>query len=579
MVAEVRPDTGAEAALPAGGGPTRRRDIAIIIVFTLALLLPFIARPFHMDDAGFIELARVRQEEPLQMVLTDYTFFGQENESFLDTHPPLDSTYIALVIKVAGESETALHLAFLVFPLIAGISMYFLARRFTRNALLAALLLVGTPGVLVMSQGLMSDVPGLSMWLASVALYIYGLRRDRLWLMALCGITLTLGVFISYQVLSAVPLLFAYAYIQRRLSLLAILPFVLPLSSFASYAAWHISILGMLPRFSYGVGEPLAWYSIIQKGSSVFAAVGGALVFFAVLLRVLLAKRWDFLVYLAFLVPLWMSVFIQYLGGKYSIGAAILAILFIPLGILLLYRVFADSWNRLEVTALAGQADNVLLLLWLAGVLFYLVVLLPYASVRYLLPAFPPMILFFVRLVEDRLSGRLARDTLIAAVVATASAGLLVAAADYQLATANRDFASREAVAYGEVATAEGHQIWFVGEFGYRYYMEQQGFRELPKDTVVPEGDLIIQSPLADPRPFSEEMRNRVELVDTLGYAGPVPLRTISYSAKAGFYGHFWGMLPWSIAWGNTEEYLVYRVTAPQESLWERGLKDYRERS
>ena len=104
--------------LPAG------TEVLIVIVFTLLLTVPFVARPFHMDDANFIELARARQTEPLETVLSDYTFFGQQNEYFLDTHPPLIPSYVALLIKVAGESETVMHLAFLIFPLIAAVSMY-----------------------------------------------------------------------------------------------------------------------------------------------------------------------------------------------------------------------------------------------------------------------------------------------------------------------------------------------------------------------------------------------------------------------------------------------------------------------
>lgn len=542
------------------------KEIMVVIAFTLLLTVPFIGRPFHMDDVNFIELARARQSEPLETVLSDYTFFGQQNEYFLDTHPPLIPSYVALLIKVAGESETVMHLAFLIFPLMAAVSMYYLARKYTSNALLVALLFIATPGAMVMSHGIMTDMPGLSLWLAAVTLYVYGLDRKSLWLTVCCGIAITAGVFISYQVLSVIPLLFAYALVRRRLSVLTILPFVLPLSSFASYAVWHYSILGMVPRFSYGVGEPLAWYSIVQKGSSVLAAIGGAFIFFIILMRLLVINRWDFTVYLAFIIPFWVSQFIQYRTGRSSLAAAFLSLLFIPLGILFLYRIFTDGWQRLRGGGLKKQSADLLLLLWLSGVLFYLVLLLPYASVRYLLPAFPPMILLFVRLLEDRFSqADTVRNIMLAAILATTGFGLLAAGADYQLASANQAFAENEGTRLGLQAESEGHKLWFVGEFGFRYYLEQQGFEELPKDTVIPEGDLVIQSPLADPRPFGEEMKNRVELIEKVEYGGPLPMRTVSFNANAGFYGHFWGILPLSVSAGYVEEYLVYQVVPLKE--------------
>ena len=557
--ASISPEPG---RIPPRPSARMRNEVIILMVFTLLVTLPFIFKPVHMDDNGFIDFARARLEAPLEIRLEDYTFFGQENEYFIDTHPPLTSSYLALLIDASGgESVPLLHLGFLIFPLLAAASMYSLARLFTRYAMWAALLLMATPGVMVMSHSLMSDMPGLSLWLASIALYMHGLRRKSLGLMSICGVVITLGVFTSYQVLSVIPLLFVYALLRRSLSLQSILPFVLPLSSFFSYAVWHWVAVGFPPRFSYGVGEPLAWYSVVQKGGSAMLTLGGAMIFFAILMRVLLTRRWDMVVYLAFLIPLWVSFVFQYLSGRYTAAAALGSMLFLPLGILLIYRIYADGWERLRKERRNKRADTVFLLLWLSGVLFYVIVLLPYSSVRYLLPAFPPLILLFIRLVEDRFAGkRTIRNLMLAAVVLTAVGGMLVAEADYELAVSNRQFARNQAVEYGRQAALTGNHVWFVGEFGYRYYLEEQGFRELPKDTIVPEGDIILQSPLADPRPFSEVMEDRVELVEIIGYRDLLPLRVTSFEAHAGFYGHFWGLLPFSFDTGNVEEYLVYRV-------------------
>ena len=538
-------------------------ELIIVVAFTLLLTLPFIFRPFHMDDAGFLELARARQDNPLAVTLEDYTFFGQENETFVDTHPPLVSTYQAILIALTGsESEVVLHLGFLVFPLTAAVSMYFLSRRFTRHALLVTLMLIGSPGALVMSHGLMSDMPGLSMWLLSIALYIYGLERRSQALIVLCALALTCGVFISYQVLSVIPLLLVYAYFMRQLSLLSILPFILPLSAFVSYFFWHHSTNGIFPRLSYGVGEPLAWYSIIQKIVSVALALGGALIFTGVLMRVLLRRQWDLAVYATFLIPMWIAMLVQYLMGEYTFASMILAVLFMPVGILLLYQLYGDGWRLLRGTNGKQLADNVFLLLWVSGVIFYAVFLLPYSSIRYMLPMFPPIILLFVRLVDSHFaqSARIARNILLSAVILSSAVALLVAGADYELASTFQRFARTDGERLGGEAAVEGGSVWFVGEFGFRYYMEQEGFIELPEESLVATGDLIIQSPLTDPRAFWPKLAYRLKLVDTIAYGGNIPLRTINFGSKAGFYGHFWGLLPFSISTGSLEEFLVYRV-------------------
>lgn len=562
------------------GGMSIKAEIAVVVLFTLLLTLPFINRPFHMDDAGFLELARARQTDPTALTLTDYTFFGQENELFLDTHPPLISSYLAFLINLAGaESEPVLHAGFLAFPLIAAVAMYFLARRYTNYAMLAAMLLMATPGMMVMSHGLMSDVPGVAFWLSGVTLYVYGLQRRSQGMMALCGLVITIGVFTSYQVLSVIPLLLAYVVLRRKLSLLSILPFALPISAFLSYAVWHLAVIGDLPRFSYGVGEPMAWHSIVQKGASATMIVAGAVIFIGVVMRVLLARKWDFTVYQFLLAPLWVAILFQYFYGGYGTAAAVMTIVLMPLGMLMLYRLFADAWSRIRQAWQFGRerpAEDLLLVLWLAGVLFYVTVILPYASVRYLLPLFPPLILFFIRLAGERFSQspEVLRNILWTGVFTTAVMGLLLASADYHLASVNKEFAGRDAAGIGMETAAGGGRLWYVGEFGFRYYMEQQGFTQLPEDTEVPAGDVIIQSPLADPRLFSDELKDKVKLVETISYGSVLPIRVTSFAAHAGFYGHFWGLLPFSLASGNVEEFLVYEVVPPQkghiESLLDR---------
>jgi len=366
-----------------------------------------------------------------------------------------------------------------------------------------------------------------------------------------------------------IPLLFVYTAFRRELSLLSVLPFVLPLSAFASYFGWHRSATGNFPRFSYGVGEPLAWYSVIQKGAGAMLVLGGVSVFFGVMMWVLWRRKSDFGIYMAFLVPLWFASLFQFLSGLYTAVASLLMVLFLPLGIILTYRLLTDGWVRLkrgwsQIGRRDRLASDLLLLLWFIGVLFYVIFLLPYSSVRYLLPLFPPFILLFVRLVEDRFaSTKAVANVLSAGVIGTAVLGLLVAGADYELAVAQRDFAENDGAALKAEAEAQGHQAWFVGEFGFRYYMEQQGLQELPKDIVVSEGDLVIQSPLADPRLFSEEMKDRVDLIQTIGRPAMLPIRVTSFEARAGFYGHFWGLLPFSLSTSNIEEFLVYRVVPP----------------
>src|SRR5438552_1730607 len=68
------------------------------------------------------------------------TWYGYEVPIYrIVTNPPLSPYYMALVASVAGWSEIALHLAFLVAAVAAGVGTLVLARRFCAAPAVAAL--------------------------------------------------------------------------------------------------------------------------------------------------------------------------------------------------------------------------------------------------------------------------------------------------------------------------------------------------------------------------------------------------------------------------------------------------------
>ena len=55
-------------------------------------------------------------------------------------NPPLCSYYIAAVASLIGWSEMALHLGFLIWPILSILATFAISRRFCREPLIAALL-------------------------------------------------------------------------------------------------------------------------------------------------------------------------------------------------------------------------------------------------------------------------------------------------------------------------------------------------------------------------------------------------------------------------------------------------------
>ncbi|MGD1214445.1 MAG: hypothetical protein ABR861_05610, partial [Terriglobales bacterium] len=105
---------------PAGDIPLVGRwsssySYASLGVLTIACLLPFSGRAFHIDDPLFVLAARQIARHPLDPYGFNLIWCESlERMADITKNPPLACYYGAAVGQVAGWSERAFHLAFLV---------------------------------------------------------------------------------------------------------------------------------------------------------------------------------------------------------------------------------------------------------------------------------------------------------------------------------------------------------------------------------------------------------------------------------------------------------------------------------
>lgn len=547
-----------EAAAP--GRSYTLISLAVLLAVVCVINLPFAGKAFHLDDTVFVRLAEEKLDDPLSLGLKDHGYEGDLFAEYYDTHPPLLAGYLALLIRVAGSaSEIGLHLGFIIFPALAAASMFFLARRFIGSPLVAALLLVVTPGFMVMSQSVMSDVPAVSLWLAAVASYTLAVDRSSNRMLVVSGVAMTLAVMVTYQSLSLVPLLFLYALLKGRVTVRNMVPLAAGLLAFAAFVVYFFIVTGGPPKLSYSIGVINTPAFISKKVLSIISVLGGAIVFPVFLVMGMLKGRKEYLAFAGLAALLLASILIQIAAGTYSLVSALLQVVFYAAGILAFYRfVKAGSDAALARQRSAADFDSIFLAVWIGGVLLYSLALLPYASTRYLLPLFPPVILIFVRYARGVITGARAwRAFAVAAIVVTAASGLAVAVADYQLAAIYRDFAAGPA----RGLAPEGAQVWVAGEFGLRYYLEADGARYITSQGEQPAaGDYVIISHRLIANFMSDELKGRLQLEQVIDYPSAWPVRIQDQESLAGFYGQFHGYLPYSFSSEPVEEIGIYRA-------------------
>lgn len=540
-------------------------DIGIIIVAVLALTLPFINQAIHLDDEEFITFARLQQDEPLQFYMEDHEHNGLYYEKFRTSHPPFMSSYYAMVIWLSGgESEAVLHGAFLLFPLAAALSMYWLSRRYCRYPLAATLALVVSSGFVVMSHNLRGDLPGLAFWTASVAAYVWGTDRSSRKLLGLSSLLMALTVLIEYQGLSLIPLLFLYAWTRKQLGLKTILPLLVPVVVFGALAVFLSRTAGGGPQMVYNVGLDFGWQDPELKLRALIVFIGGSIIFPLAFIPVFIrrAAEAQYFVLLAFVVSV-VAIAAPLRTGTIDFTQALILFIMLVAGLAIFFQ--AAQWVVNGASDLFRRGikcdDDLFLAVWLIGVALYVLLFLPYVSVRYLLPLFPPVIILFMRGLEGLMPARRQVARFLGPALALMLAYSLVAAvADYRLADSFRDMARRLSVEYA----GRQAEVWFLGEFGFRYYMEKEGFRYMSINSTAEPGDIVIRSEQAagiEPNVIIPPPPARYSIIiRQVDVEDDFPFRLRNPLAGAGFYTHRGGPVPLIPSRERLDQYTYYQL-------------------
>src|SRR5712691_2342736 len=194
-----------------------RRTQLLLVLVTSSALAPFLNKAFHIDDPLFLWMAQQITKHPLD----PYGFavnwsISPEPMWQVMQNPPLCSYWIALVASVVGWGELALHLAFLIWPIMSILAVFTIARRFCREPVLAALLTLFTPAFLVSGTNIMCDLMLLALWLWSIECWIAGLDRQQWSLLAISAILASAAALTKYFGISVVPLLAVYTLVRDR---------------------------------------------------------------------------------------------------------------------------------------------------------------------------------------------------------------------------------------------------------------------------------------------------------------------------------------------------------------------------
>src|SRR5262245_30375884 len=416
--------------------PGRPTGALLVLLLTVTALLPFLRKPFHVDDPLFLWAAAQIVREPLDFYGTHVNWYGTEQPLHeITKNPPLVPYAIGAASRLVGFSEPGLHAAFLAPAAAATLGTWFLALRLGAPPTLAALTLLFSPVFLTSATSVMCDVPLLACFVWATFFWIRGLEDRRTSSLVVAGLLVAAAALTKYFGMSLLPLLALYAlWRERRLGVwcVALLP---PLVVLAAYQ-WGTSELygrGLLSDAAEyasthrtGSGE---WWLLDQTlmGLSFTGACAAPLLFFLpglVSSRALAAgaiASGALLLLLRALGPIGTPS-----HGDVTQSWALLAQI-------ALHAVVGAFAVVLAVTDLARRrsADAILLLAWVTGTFVFAAFVNWTVNARSILPMMPAIAIGIARQFAGRSAGRLAR---FAPLVAAAVLAFVVASEDQRIA-------------------------------------------------------------------------------------------------------------------------------------------------
>jgi hypothetical protein len=444
------------------------RQVLIVVAAVLLLRLPFLNQAIQGDDIYYLAGAAHAQVDPLHPAHTRFVFMGDVVDMRGHSHPPLNAGILGLLVALTGGvREVPFHAAYILFSVIAALSVLSLARRFSPRPLWAVLLFLAAPAFVVNGNSLEADLPFLAFWLASLAL------AGRVWAvvpLGLAALTAFQGVFLT-------PVLLLHTWLYARKSRLS---WALAFTPVAAIGAWQLFELffgGRLPA------------SVL---TGYFSSYGFQALSEKLRNAVMLSLHSLWIVFPALLVPA-------------AVGA----------------------WKR------RGR-DTVFLAGWIA--IFFAGALAVFfaGSARYLLPIAAPLALL----------ASWARPRWLALGFACQMAlAMGLALVNYDHWNGYRRFAASLSSQTG------GHRVWVNGEWGLRYYLEQDGGLPLVRGQAVRPGDIVVSSALAYPVEFTTGGGALTPIAER-EIGARLPLRLIGLDSRSGYSTVSKGFLPFGISRG-----------------------------
>jgi len=535
------------------------------------LLVPFISKPVHIDDAAYVAIAKHIAKDPADYYGLSLNWDGVARPVYeWHASPPFVKFYLAFIGTLFGWKEWVLHTAFLLPAILASAATFLLAKRLCKRPFVALAATLCTPAFIISGTSLMLDTWLLAYFMLAMALWVEGFARGSIRYLFCAAICAGLALWTKYFGIALIPLLTVYALLKsdrpKYWWVLLLVPTAMLIAEQAySYFTYrhflftNVAHVVMDERISDRTVYTWLLIGLSFAGGCTFSVMQLGGVLWNGRLRLLGTLLW-----------LAMSFLLVWLTSRDNVtltaGFKLPTVSIFVYAVLLLggSQLFSLTYSELRHRA---DPESWLLALWIAGTFFFACYVTWSVNVRSLLPLVPAVAMLaarrldFIEVVNPKKTNR--RIVTILSVSAIVS--LLIARADMEWAQSQREAAYR----YGDFAKSHDGTVYFQGHWGFQHYMHEAGVAQFDaKTTVLQPGDVVIcPRNNANVQPIPRDY-TAARAHDQFSIAHR--MATMSIDLGAGFYSDLWGPLPFALGLKMPpDDYYTYFISKPGKPFQE----------
>ena len=523
----------------------------LVVLFPLLLSLPFVNRAYFVDDNYFVEIADWLKDHPGRPYdfRTDDAGLqnpGWERDGLVRmVNPLLHHYYLALLLKVGPRAEWFLRLGCLILVAASGFFLFELARRWTRHALLASWIVQASPAHWLTAHSLLIDSTLLVFFLAALWCFVVAEECESLGWAAASGVLGGAAILTKYPGVLLLPVLGAYVWTRgwsRPSAVRLAVASGLGIAALVAYSAWTAALYGA-PHVLAASGRMVRAFGW-AKPVVFFVFFSGATILPLLAWR---ALRFRTALYFALAGSLAAFFFATPMGGFTRAPALLLGLWLATSGAFLASS--SALWRRPD------HSSDRFLILWIAGFIAMMYVVMGWVAGRYFLLAVPALGFAVTRLAERKAAAR-AKTWLSVLLAAELAVGGAMAYADYRQADASRrigaDLAAR--------GYSGGPGRYFLGDAFTVSYLRERGWIPAFPSTEFETGDLLLVKEITMPQWWVLGRGLPLRKKDVFEYPTVFPLKVMDYHGSAGFYASLWGALPFTLSNSPWERFLLVEV-------------------